>query len=172
MSLPLSPVRVSFPSPPWISSSPPCPLIVSLPPRPLSKSFPVYFILIATSIGVTVAGTTLIGNSIGEKNEKNSLYYFSQTIIFAVLISIIITILGLNYSDNISNIEDWLSKEHSSIYPIGRNGMHRYNNQDHSMLSAFRAAELIHSNKISAKTKSKLWEINTEQQYNEYKKLS
>ena len=67
----------------------------------LSKSFPVYFILIATSIGVTVAGTSLIGNSIGEKNEKNSLYYFSQTIIFAVLISIIITILGLNYSDNI-----------------------------------------------------------------------
>ena len=67
----------------------------------LSKSFPVYFILIATSIGVTVAGTSLIGNSIGEKNEKNSLYYFSQTIIFAILISIIITILGLNYSDNI-----------------------------------------------------------------------
>ena len=67
----------------------------------LSKSFPVYFILIATSIGVTVAGTSLIGNSIGEKNEKNSLYYFSQTIIFAILISIIITILGLNFSDNI-----------------------------------------------------------------------
>ena len=67
----------------------------------LSKSFPVYFILIATSIGVTVAGTSLIGNSIGEKNEKNSIYYFSQTIIFAVLISIIITLLGLSFSDNI-----------------------------------------------------------------------
>ena len=35
----------------------------------LSKSFPVYFIIIATSIGVTVAGTSLIGTSIGEKNE-------------------------------------------------------------------------------------------------------
>ena len=67
----------------------------------LSKSFPVYFILIATSIGVTVAGTSLIGNSIGEKNEKNSIFYFSQTIIFAVLISIIITLLGLSFSDNI-----------------------------------------------------------------------
>ena len=67
----------------------------------LSKSFPIYFILIATSIGVTVAGTSLIGNSIGEKNEKNSIYYFSQTIIFAVLISIIITLLGLSFSDNI-----------------------------------------------------------------------
>ena len=36
----------------------------------LSKSFPIYFIIIATCIGVTVAGTALIGNSIGENNEK------------------------------------------------------------------------------------------------------
>ena len=57
----------------------------------LSKSFPVYFIIIATSIGVTVAGTSLIGNSIGEKNEKNSLFYFSHIIYFGILISIIIT---------------------------------------------------------------------------------
>ena len=37
----------------------------------LSKSFPIYFIIIATSIGVTVAGTSLTGNSIGENNKKN-----------------------------------------------------------------------------------------------------
>ena len=67
----------------------------------LSKSFPVYFIIIATSIGVTVAGTSLIGNSIGEKNEKNSLFYFSHIVYFAVIISIIITFLGLNYSEKI-----------------------------------------------------------------------
>ena len=67
----------------------------------LSKSFPVYFIIIATSIGVTVAGTSLIGNSIGEKNEKNTLFYFSHIIFFAVLISIIITFIGLNLSGDI-----------------------------------------------------------------------
>lgn len=67
----------------------------------LSKSFPVYFIIIATSIGVTVAGTSLIGNSIGEKNEKNSLFYFSHIIYFGILISIIITFIGLNYSGDI-----------------------------------------------------------------------
>ena len=67
----------------------------------LSKSFPVYFIIIATSIGVTVAGTSLIGNSIGEKNEKNSLFYFSHIIYFGVLISIIITFIGLNFSVDI-----------------------------------------------------------------------
>ena len=62
----------------------------------LSKSFPVYFIIIATSIVVTVAGTSLIGNSIGEKNEKISLFYFSHIIYFGILISIIITFIGLN----------------------------------------------------------------------------
>ena len=67
----------------------------------LSKSFPVYFIIIATSIGVTVAGTSLIGNSIGEKNEKNSLFYLSHIVYFTVIISIIITFLGLNYSEKI-----------------------------------------------------------------------
>ena len=67
----------------------------------LSKSFPVYFIIIATSIGVTVAGTSLIGNSIGEKNEKNSLFYFSHIIYFGILISIIITFIGLNFSGDV-----------------------------------------------------------------------
>ena len=41
----------------------------------LSKSFPIYFIIVATSIGVTVAGTSLIGNSIGEKDERKASYY-------------------------------------------------------------------------------------------------
>ena len=41
----------------------------------LSKSFPIYFLIIASSIGVTVAGTSLIGNSIGKKNETDILNY-------------------------------------------------------------------------------------------------
>jgi len=67
----------------------------------LSKSFPIYFIIIATSIGVSVAGTSLIGNSIGENNKKNILYYFSHIIIYGFIISIIITLLGLTYSEKV-----------------------------------------------------------------------
>ena len=67
----------------------------------LSKSFPIYFIIIATSIGVSVAGTSLIGNSIGENNKKNILYYFSHIIIYGFIISIIITFLGLSYSEKV-----------------------------------------------------------------------
>ena len=67
----------------------------------LSKSFPIYFIIIATSIGVTVAGTSLIGNSIGEKNNKKTLNYFSHIIYYGIIISIFITFLGLYFSKKV-----------------------------------------------------------------------
>ena len=67
----------------------------------LSKSFPIYFIIIASSIGVTVAGTSLIGNSIGEKNESKVLNYFTHIVFYGIIISIIISLFGLNYSEKI-----------------------------------------------------------------------
>ena len=70
----------------------------------LSKSFPIYFIIVATSIGVTVGGTSLIGNSIGEKNEKNASYYFTHIIIYGLLISVIITFIGLYFSEKVFNL--------------------------------------------------------------------
>ncbi len=50
---------------------------------------------------------------------------------------------------------------------IGRNGQHRYNNMDHSMLSGCMAAEQIASGVYDKKA---LWEINTEKEYHEEKK--
>jgi len=70
----------------------------------LSKSFPIYFIIVATSIGVTVGGTSLIGNSIGEKNEKNASYYFTHIIIYGLLISVFITFIGLYFSEKVYNL--------------------------------------------------------------------
>ena len=67
----------------------------------LSKSFPIYFIIIAASIGVTVAGSSLIGNSIGEKNENETLNYFTHINYYGTIISIIITILGLTYAEKV-----------------------------------------------------------------------
>ena len=42
----------------------------------LAKSFPIYFIIIAACIGVTVGGTSLIANSIGEGSKAKILNYF------------------------------------------------------------------------------------------------
>ena len=70
----------------------------------MSKSFPIYFIIVATSIGVTVGGTSLIGSSIGEKNEKNASYYFTHVIIYGLLISVFITFIGLYFSEKVFNL--------------------------------------------------------------------
>ena len=70
----------------------------------LTKSFPIYFIIIASSIGITVAGTSLIGNSIGEKNNKNASIYFCQLIFFSFLIILLITFIGLNYASEVFSI--------------------------------------------------------------------
>lgn len=56
-----------------------------------------------------------------------------------------------------------------NLFLIGRNGMHRYNNTDHSMLTAMTAVENIVNN---IKTKESLWDVNAEQEYHEEKKRS
>jgi protoporphyrinogen oxidase len=53
-----------------------------------------------------------------------------------------------------------------NLFLVGRNGMHKYNNQDHSMLTAMVAVDNIVN---GIKTKQNLWEINTEQEYHEQK---
>ena len=53
-----------------------------------------------------------------------------------------------------------------NLFMVGRNGMHRYNNADHSMLTAMVAVENI---RHGIKTKKNLWDVNTEQEYHESK---
>lgn len=54
-----------------------------------------------------------------------------------------------------------------NLYCIGRNGQHRYNNQDHSMLTAMEAVKCIID--PSSSSRSVLWSINSEQEYHETK---
>ena len=53
-----------------------------------------------------------------------------------------------------------------NLFLIGRNGMHRYNNQDHSMLTAMVAIDNIIGN---VKSKKNIWEVNAEKSYHESK---
>jgi protoporphyrinogen oxidase len=54
----------------------------------------------------------------------------------------------------------------TNLFLIGRNGMHRYNNQDHSMLTAITAVNNI----VEGKTdKNNIWNVNTEKEYHEKK---
>jgi protoporphyrinogen oxidase len=51
-----------------------------------------------------------------------------------------------------------------NVYPVGRNGMHRYNNQDHSMLAARAAVDCIVEGRAD---KSGIWAVNAEDEYHE-----
>jgi protoporphyrinogen oxidase len=53
-----------------------------------------------------------------------------------------------------------------NLFLVGRNGMHKYNNQDHSMLTAMTAVENIVNGVV---TKDNIWAINTEAEYHEEK---
>ena len=48
-----------------------------------------------------------------------------------------------DYTDNIAVLRKWLEANAPNVHPVGRNGMHRYNNQDHSMLTAMLTVENI-----------------------------
>jgi cellulose synthase/poly-beta-1,6-N-acetylglucosamine synthase-like glycosyltransferase len=51
-----------------------------------------------------------------------------------------------------------------NLFLIGRNGMHRYNNQDHSMMSAMAAVDNVMK---GITRKDNLWKINVEEEYHE-----
>jgi protoporphyrinogen oxidase len=53
-----------------------------------------------------------------------------------------------------------------NLFLVGRNGMHKYNNSDHSMLTAMTAVDNIIAGII---TKENIWKINTEMEYHESK---
>jgi protoporphyrinogen oxidase len=54
----------------------------------------------------------------------------------------------------------------ANLFLVGRNGMHKYNNQDHSMLTAMSVVDGLVAGKVD---KAMLWSINTEQEYHEEK---
>lgn len=51
-----------------------------------------------------------------------------------------------------------------NLFLIGRNGMHKYNNQDHSMLTAMTAVDNLIA---GVKSKAAIWDVNTEEEYHE-----
>lgn len=69
------------------------------------------------------------------------------------------------YKD-IQELIDYINK-YENLYCIGRNGQHRYNNMDHSMLTGIEAVSNIINNK---KDKTNIWNVNTEKEYHEEKK--
>ena len=68
--------------------------------------------------------------------------------------------------DEFPMIRDYLDR-FPNLYCIGRNGQHRYNNMDHSMMTAIEAVRTIRQN---VPDKSRIWNVNTDEVYHEDEK--
>jgi protoporphyrinogen oxidase len=67
-----------------------------------------------------------------------------------------------HYQEALRVIRGWLARL-SNLHPVGRNGLHRYNNQDHSMLTACHAVE----NLLAGERVRDVWDVNVEEEYGE-----
>ncbi len=66
-----------------------------------------------------------------------------------------------HYKANVAILVDWLSQHASNVHPVGRNGMHKYNNQDHSMYTALLTVENLFG------ADHDIWAVNVEEEYHE-----
>lgn len=70
--------------------------------------------------------------------------------------------------DQMEDIKNYLNT-FNNLFCVGRNGQHRYNNMDHSMITAFETADEINLNKSGKYNKDKIWNVNAERDYHEKK---
>ena len=70
------------------------------------------------------------------------------------------------YFDTYNEIDKLIKyvNKYDNLYCVGRNGQHRYNNMDHSMVTSFETVKNIINNK---KDKNNIWNVNTEKEYHE-----
>lgn len=66
-----------------------------------------------------------------------------------------------DYKANVDVLRRWLEEHTPNVHPIGRNGMHRYNNQDHSMFTAMLTVDNLYG------AAHDIWEVNVEEEYHE-----
>ena len=67
------------------------------------------------------------------------------------------------YRANVAAIRDQLSEHYPTLHLVGRNGMHKYNNQDHAMMTGMLTAYNI----LAGKPVYDVWEVNEDAEYGE-----
>ncbi len=67
------------------------------------------------------------------------------------------------YKANVETMRRWIAENTPNVFPVGRNGMHKYNNQDHSMYTAMLSVENIFG------ADHDVWNVNVEAEYHEEK---
>ena len=76
----------------------------------LAKAFPLYFLIVSAGIGIVAGCNSLIANAIGSKNTFLASIYSYHSIIYAILLSIFITFVGIFFSDDLLKLMGSSSK--------------------------------------------------------------
>ena len=91
----------------------------------IGQTFPIYFIIIALGIGLSIATTSIVANSIGEKKTSKASQIFCQSLGIAIFVSIIISIFGISFGasilESINNDKETLklSSDYMNIIYLG-----------------------------------------------------
>jgi hypothetical protein len=80
---------------------------------------------------------------------------------FAIRVPKAYPIYDVDFAERVASIRGWLETI-ENLQQVGRNGLHRYNNSDHSMLTAMRAVD-----NLLAGVHHDIWEVNAESVYHE-----
>jgi protoporphyrinogen oxidase len=103
----------------------------------------------------------LVAKAIGELEKLGLATRDKLEFGFATRVPKAYPIYDMDYSDRIDAIKGWLDGI-ENLQQVGRNGLHRYNNSDHSMLTAMRAVD-----NIVKGTDHDIWAVNAESVYHE-----
>ena len=71
------------------------------------------------------------------------------------------------YREHVAVVREYLERALPNLHLVGRNGMHHYNNQDHSMMTALLAAR-----NIATGTTYDVWKVNSDAEYHEEARAS
>jgi protoporphyrinogen oxidase len=81
---------------------------------------------------------------------------------YAVRVPKAYPVYDADYKRHVDVIRAWIAEAAPNVHPVGRNGMHKYNNQDHSMFTAMLTVE-----NILGEGAHDIWQVNVEDDYHE-----
>ena len=91
----------------------------------IAQTFPVYFIIIALGVGISIGTTSLIANAIGENKDNKASLYLAQAVFISIIVAILVTIIGIAiapYIISLMNTDDstlLLSLDYLNIIFLG-----------------------------------------------------
>ena len=105
---------------------------------------------------ITLASEELVRIGLAERNDILGGYVVRQPKAYPVYDQV--------YESHVAVIRAWLEAHCPNLQVVGRNGMHKYNNQDHSMMTAMLAVRNI----LAGNREYDVWDVNQDAEYHEH----